>query len=130
LVTWFCHVTSGYSYSPQSAYITPLSFLFLEINQPSLSNFTPQSSYAVIPRCGSPFFTPILLRVLYPHYSGDPGKITSWSSIIIYLPRSVGSLSSFNYIIDSYDDNNLFCLVQDSLFYLLSRLPSSVPSFS
>jgi hypothetical protein len=29
LVTWFCHVTSGLPYSPQSAYITPLSFLVL-----------------------------------------------------------------------------------------------------
>ena len=29
LVTWFCHVTSGHPYSPQSAYITPLSFLVL-----------------------------------------------------------------------------------------------------
>jgi hypothetical protein len=35
LVTWFCHVTSGHPYSPQSAYITPLSFLVLRKNQQS-----------------------------------------------------------------------------------------------
>jgi hypothetical protein len=51
-------------HSPQSAYITPLSFLVLrKTNQPSLSNFTPLS-YAVIPHCGSPFY-PIYYSVFY-----------------------------------------------------------------
>jgi hypothetical protein len=73
----------------------------------------------------------ILLRILYLHYIGDLGKMTFWSSILIYLPCSMGSQSQFKLQLHySYDDNNLSCLVQDSLLLVLLRLPSSVPSFS
>jgi hypothetical protein len=73
----------------------------------------------------------ILLRILYLYYIGDLGKMTFWSSILIYLPCSMGSQSQFKLQLHySYDDNNLSCLVQDSLLLVLLRLPSSVPSFS
>ena len=55
-----------------------------------------------------------------------PGALSSYISLAV-----VGSQSQFKLQLHhSYDDNNLSCLVQDSLLLVLLRLPSSVPSFS
>jgi hypothetical protein len=55
----------------------------------------------VIPRCRSPFYS-ILLRILYPHYIGDPGKIQVLELYPYISPSQYGitiTLPSFNCIV-------------------------------
>ena len=106
----------------------PSLLLSLEINQPSLSNFT-SHSYTVIPHCGSPFYC-LYYSVFYiPITVATQGRSRS-GALLSYISLAVVGSQFKLQLHYSYDDDNLSCLVQDSLLLVLLRLPSSVPSFS
>jgi hypothetical protein len=109
LVTLRGQVTTGRPYVRFHIY-SPLSFLVLRkpTNQPSLSNST-SLSYAVIPRCGSPFYS-IYYSVFYIPITVP----VTWCQCFLSLANSLQLNSSsllllqYNLILIVFFFRNLF----------------------